>query len=52
MRSIKVFDPGESGWLVLHMDDGDFESSVNQVCGFILKGDKRMGKIHNRKRKS
>ncbi|MES2284346.1 MAG: hypothetical protein V4547_01575 [Bacteroidota bacterium] len=51
MRSIKVFGPGESGWQVLPMDDDDFESSVNQVCDLILKGDKRIGKIPKPKKK-
>ncbi|MES2138984.1 MAG: hypothetical protein V4511_04710 [Bacteroidota bacterium] len=51
MRSIKVFGPGESGWQVLPMDDDDFESSVNQVCDLILRGDKRIGKIPKPKKK-
>lgn len=51
MRSIKVFGPGESGWQVLPMEDDDFESSVNQVCDFIIKGDKRIGKIPKPKKK-
>lgn len=51
MRSIKVFGPGESGWQVLPMDADDFESSVNQVCDLIIKGDKRIGKIPKPKKK-
>lgn len=51
MRSIKIFGTGESGWQVLPMDADDFESSVNQVCDLIIKGDKRIGKIPKPKKK-
>lgn len=45
MRSIKIFGTGESAWQVLPIDNDDFETSVNRVCDFILKGDIRIGKI-------
>ncbi len=51
MRSIKIFGSGETGWQVLPMDADDFESSVNRACDFILKGDKRIGKIPKPKKK-
>lgn len=51
MRSIEVFGPGESGWQVMPLDADDFETSVNKVCEFILKGDERIGKIPKLKKK-
>lgn len=45
MRSIKLFGPGTSGWQLLSKDENDFESSVNHLCGLILKNDPRIGKI-------
>ncbi len=45
MRSIKVFGSNESSWQVLPANSDDFETSVNLLCDFILKGDVRIGRI-------
>lgn len=51
MRSIKIFGSGETAWQVLPKDEDDFETSVNQICDFILKGDIRIGKTPKPKKK-
>lgn len=51
MRSIKIFGSGESSWQILPIEADDFETSVNCACDFILKGDKRIGKIPKPKKK-
>lgn len=51
MRSITVFGSGETSWQVLPKDEDDFETSVNRVCDFILKGDARIGKVPKPKKK-
>ncbi len=45
MRTIKLFGTEISSWQLLPMDADDFEASVNKVCGLIVKGDIRVGKI-------
>ena len=45
MRSITVFGPGPTGWQVLPADADDFEDSVLRACEFVLRHDRRIGKI-------
>ncbi len=45
MRSIKLFGSGKTSWQLLSKEADDFETSVNQLCEFILKRDIRIGKI-------
>ena len=52
MRSIKIFGPGETTWQLLPNDADDFESSAIKLCDLIVRGDERVGKIPDvRKRK-
>jgi hypothetical protein len=44
MRSIKLFGGKESGWQNLPSDALDFEEAVMKACGLILRGDQRIGK--------
>ena len=45
MRTIELFGNGVSSWQIIHKDEDDFETSANLACEFILKGDKRIGRI-------
>ena len=45
MRTIELFGNGVSNWQIIHKDEDDFEISANLACEFILKGDKRIGRI-------
>ncbi|MCW3102672.1 MAG: hypothetical protein JWO09_1112 [Bacteroidetes bacterium] len=51
MRSITVFGTGTSSWQVLPKDADDFEASVNHLCGLVIKGDPRIGKVPKPKKK-
>lgn len=50
MRSIAVFGT-EGGWQNLPEDAPDFEEAVISICGLILKGDQRIGKIPKPRKK-
>jgi hypothetical protein len=50
MRSIAVLGSGTTGWQLLPVDDPGFEESALRVCGLILKGDLRIGKVPKQKR--
>ena len=53
MQSVYILsnNKGETGWQMIHEDAEDFEEAVTKVCGMILKGDERIGKIPKAKRK-
>ena len=54
MCSIYILSDGkaETEWQMLPLSADNFESSVNKACEFILRGDKRIGRIPKlRKRK-
>jgi hypothetical protein len=50
MRSISVLGSGTTGWQVLPVDDPGFEDSAPRICGLILRGDVRIGKVPKQKR--
>ena len=47
MCSVYLLSDGkaETEWQMLPLSADDFESSVMKVCEFILKGDKRIGRV-------
>jgi hypothetical protein len=51
MRSIGLLGEAVTSWQVLAMDTPDFEESVVRACELIKKGDERIGKVPERKRK-
>lgn len=54
MCSVYLLSDGkaETDWQMLQLSADDFESSVIRLCEFILRGDKRIGRIpKTRKRK-
>lgn len=51
MRSIGLLGEAVTSWQVLAMDAPDFEESVVRACELIRKGDERIGKVPERKRK-
>ena len=52
LRSIQVLGEKETEWQNISAGADDFESSVIRICELIKKGDKRIGKIPKRKKKS
>jgi hypothetical protein len=54
MCSISVLNDGksETGWQMLSSEAPDFETSVIKVCELIRHGDKRIGKVPKKKKKS
>src|SRR5687768_6385977 len=52
MCSISVLNDGksETGWQMLPADAPDFESAVIRLCEMVRHGDKRIGKIPNKKK--
>jgi len=52
MKSIYILSEGkgETGWQMIPEDAADFEEAVIKICGLILKGDERIGKIPKRKK--
>ena len=51
MRTISVFGRTESGWQNLPEDDENFEEAVMKVCKLIMRGDPRIGKKPNPRKK-
>lgn len=51
LRSIQLFESAETVWQNIPKDEDDFEELVLKVCGFIVKGDPRIGKIPKPKKK-
>ena len=53
MQSVYILSGGknETGWQMIHEDASDFEEAVTKICGMILKGDERIGKIPKPKKK-
>ena len=51
MRSLVQFGPGPTGWQNLPADGDDFEDSAHRLCRLLIKGDPRIGKVPQRKRK-
>jgi len=52
MRTIRLFGQPESGWQNLPEEAPDFEETVMHACRLILKGDERIGKVPDRKKKT
>jgi hypothetical protein len=52
LKSVYILSDGkaETAWQMLPDDSDDFEESVTTLCDLILKGDKRIGRIPNRKK--
>jgi hypothetical protein len=51
MRSIRLFGKGPTTWQNLPLEAADFESSVEKLCDFVKKGDSRIGKVPDSKKK-
>ncbi|MBS1507280.1 MAG: hypothetical protein JSS79_11595 [Bacteroidetes bacterium] len=51
LRSIRLFESAETVWQNIPKEEDDFEELVLKVCGFIVKGDPRIGKIPKPKKK-
>jgi hypothetical protein len=43
---------GETNWQMIHEDDDNFEEASAKLCRMIVKGDERIGRIPNGKKKS
>ncbi len=52
MRSIAIFGTKVTGWQVLPSSARDFESSVLRACELVRRGDARIGKVPERKRRA
>ena len=52
LRDIKILSPkgNKTAWQMIPSSADSFEEDVALLCQMILKGDKRIGKIPNRKR--
>ena len=50
MRSIGVFRKPVTGWQVLPADAPDFEEAALHACELVAAGDRRIGKVPQRKR--
>lgn len=53
MRSIFMLSNGtaETNWQMLPIEADDFEKSVIKVCGFIVRGDPRIGRTPKQRKK-
>jgi hypothetical protein len=51
MRSVRLLGAAETVWQNIPADTDDFETLVLKVCGLIIKGDRRIGKIPKPKKK-
>jgi hypothetical protein len=53
MHSVYLLSDGkaETEWQMLPLSADDFESSVNKICDFILRGDERIGRIPKPRKK-
>ena len=51
MRSISLFGKRETEWQNIPLDADDFEELVTKACKLVVKGDLRIGKIPNKKKK-
>lgn len=49
--SISVLGPGVTGWQMIRSSDPDFESQAETLCDLIRRGDPRIGKTPERKRR-
>lgn len=45
LRSISALGSGVTGWQVLPASSDSFEEDALRVCGLVLRGDPRIGKI-------
>ncbi len=52
MRSIGVLGGEKSEWQLIPAGAVDFEAAVIRACELVKKGDKRIGKIPERKKKT
>jgi hypothetical protein len=52
MRSVQLFGKEVTDWQVIAADTPDFERSALRACALILAGDRRIGKVPKRKKKS
>jgi hypothetical protein len=52
MRSIGVLGNGETNWQIIPEEVPSFESDVLCLCELVRKGDKRIGKIPGRKKRT
>lgn len=51
LRSIRLFESMDTVWQNIPKEEDDFEELVLKVCGLIVKGDPRIGKIPKPKKK-
>jgi hypothetical protein len=53
MQSVYILSDGkgETGWQMIHEEADDFEEAVTKICGMILRGDERIGKVPKAKKK-
>ncbi|HLG35437.1 MAG TPA: hypothetical protein VI757_11200 [Bacteroidia bacterium] len=53
MCSVYILSGGksETQWQMLPLSADDFETSVNKACGFILRGDERIGSVPKPRKK-
>ena len=53
IKSVYILSDGksETGWQMIHEEADDFEESVTNICGMILRGDVRIGKTPKARRK-
>lgn len=50
--SISVLGPGETGWQMIRASDPDFEAHAEKICELVRRGDPRIGKIPERKKRA
>lgn len=51
LTHLKIFGPGPTTWQLLPVKAPDFESSALQICELIGRGDPRIGRVPNQKKK-